>query len=427
MANVNFVAWEKLFVDLNIDTSKELHIVSTKQIKQITKREPRLMAKMDSSKDVPPVMARHGYFLLPISRSEYAIVRGKGFHELEKRSQAAKEFVSRIRFNLVTNGRNTSEMQYLDYCANAGLIEEVVGKGKLYPMIRGREGSGTYSFRVGRTGLDVRSAQIEVDLGLEGRDSIVLLEAKSKTPDDFIIRQLFYPYRKFMGGFADKQIIPIFFTYDSEDERYNFWKYHFTDPSAYNSIQLVEQGSYKIKQVNVLDIEDITEDEFQIGHQKDLIPQANDLDKVLRLIHLVGEGVVTANEIAREFGFAPRQSSYYREAAEALGFISLDGREYSLTAAGKLLVSLNTEKRNTFFAKAINEFALFKECMDRLRSKGLLTRSDIEMIIAHTSNLSGTTIPRRARSIEACLRWMSVKTGTFKEENRVFIIEGEKL
>ena len=195
MANVNFVAWEKIFDDLAIDTSKDLHIISASQIKQTTGREPRLMAKMDSIKDVPPVMARNGYFLLPVSRSEYAIVRGNGFHELERQSHEAKEYVSRIRFNLVTNGRNNSEMQYLDYCSNAGLIEAVIGRGKLYPMIRGREGSGTYSFRVRNNQIDVRSAQIEVDLGLEGQDSIVLLEAKSKAPDDFIIRQLFYPYR----------------------------------------------------------------------------------------------------------------------------------------------------------------------------------------------------------------------------------------
>ena len=422
MANVNFDAWEKLFAVLDIDTSKDRHIVTAAQIKEITGREPRLMAKMDSSDDVPPVMKRYGYFLLPVSRSAYTIVRGNGFHDLEVGSGDVKEFVSQIKFNLATNGRNTSEMQYLDYCSNAGLIEEVVGRGKLYPMIRGREGSGVYSFHVNHNEIEVKNAQIEVDLGLEGRDSIVLLEAKSKTPEDFIIRQLYYPYKKFSGGFADKLIVSTFFTYNKASDVYNFWKYQFDDPSDYNSIRLLGSDSYRIREENTVEIDDIADDSFTIGTQKKLIPQANDLDKVLRLIYLVSEGVTNAADVAASFGFAPRQSSYYREAAEALGFVSFNGREYALTDAGKLLVSLDTEKRNIFFAKAINEFALFKECMNVLRAKGSLGGRDIETIIARSSNLSGSTIPRRARSIESWLKWVSTKTGTFALENGSFYL-----
>ena len=413
MANVNFEAWEKLFSVLDIDTSKDQHIISAAQIKEVTGREPRLMAKMDSSEDVPPAMKRNGYFLLPVSRSAYTIVRGNGFHNLEVSGGGVKEFVSQIKFNLTTNGRNTSEMQYLDYCSNAGLIEEVIGRGKLYPMIRGREGSGVYSFRVNHNEIEVKNAQIEVDLGLEGQDSIVLLEAKSKTPEDFIIRQLYYPYKKFSGGFANKIILPTFFTYDKATGVYNFWKYHFDDPSDYNSIRLLGSDSYRIREENTVKIDDIADDSFAIGAQKKLIPQANDLDKVLRLIYLVSEGVTNAADVAANFGFAPRQSSYYREAAEALGFVSFSGREYALTDAGKLLVSLDTEKRNIFFAKAINEFALFKECINVLRVKGSLGGRDIEAIIARSSTLSGSTIPRRARSIESWLKWVSAKTGTF--------------
>ena len=143
----------------------------------------------------------------------------------------------------------------------------------------------------------------------------------------------------------------------------------------------------------------------------------------MRLIYLVSEGVTNAADVAASFGFAPRQSSYYREAAEALGFVSFNGREYALTDAGKLLVSLDTEKRNIFFAKAINEFALFKECMNVLRAKGSLNSRDIEAIIARSSNLSGSTIPRRARSIESWLRWVAQKTGTYKVQGYVFEID----
>ncbi len=422
MPNKIFDAWEKIFGALNLDATQDQHIITAKQIKEIGGCEPRLMAKMDSSEDVPPIMKRHGYFLLPVSRSTYTIIRGDGFHRLEANQKQATEFVSQIKFNLVTNGRNTSEMQYLDYCSNAGLIEEVIGRGKLYPMIRGREGSGEHLFTVSDNQVELKNAQIEVDLGLEGQDSIVLLEAKSKTPQDFIIRQLYYPYKKFSTNYINKQVSPIFFTYDQGQETYNFWKYRFEDPTDYNSISLIGCDSYLIREENTVQLSDIADQNLIIGAQKNIIPQANDLDKVQRLIYLVSQGVTSAIEIAKSFDFAPRQSSYYREAAEALGFVSFNGREYSLTDAGQLLVSLDTEHRNILFAKAVNEFELFKQCISILQSKGSLSRHDIESIITINSTLSGSTIPRRAASIESWLKWVASKTGTFSFEAGRFTV-----
>lgn len=422
MPNAIFEAWEKIFIELKLDTTKDQHTITAAQIKEIANQEPRLMAKMDSSQDVPPVMKQHGYFLLPVSRTSYTIVKGHGFHQLEKLSKPVKEFSSQIKFNLVTNGRNTSEMQHLDYCSSTGLIEEVVGRGRLYQMIRGREGSGQYSFKVNKNNIEVNSAQIEVDSGFEGYDSIVLMEAKSKTPEDFIIRQLYYPYRKFTGLQADKQVLPVFFAHEPSEKTYSFWQYRFEDLTNYNSIQLVSSQSYIIREHDTLEVEDITEQHLSIGTKKLTIPQANDLDKVQQLIYMVSQGRTNAAEVAEKFGFNPRQSSYYREAAEALGFITLSGPNYTLTNAGRQLVSLDAEDRNVFFARAVNEFELFKRCMDLLQRKGSLTRHDIEAIIGSMSDLSGTTIPRRAASIESWLKWVAAKTGTFSYQSREFTV-----
>lgn len=53
--------------------------------------------------------------------------------------------------------------------------------------------------------------QVEVDLGCEGRRDIVLIEAKVGQPQDFIIRQLFYPYRKWKPEIPQKRVRPWFF------------------------------------------------------------------------------------------------------------------------------------------------------------------------------------------------------------------------
>src|SRR5580700_7393102 len=104
-----FQAWDKIFAAKNFDLALDLHIVTADEIKAITGMEPRIMSKMDSSKDVPHVFRRNGYFLLPVKNGKYAIVRGEGFHRLEEMTEAG-DYVSRIKFPLATAGRSLGEM-----------------------------------------------------------------------------------------------------------------------------------------------------------------------------------------------------------------------------------------------------------------------------------------------------------------------------
>jgi hypothetical protein len=416
MANRFHQAWERIFEAKNFDLFADVHYISATEIKEITGEEPRLMAKADSSKDVPAVMRDNGYFLLPVNNGKYAIVRGKGFHELEDISSPI-EFSSRIKFNLSTAMRNTSEMQYLDYCFASGLIEEVIDRGVLYSSIRGRERSGKFSFTVNKTELHVDWVQIEVDLGLEGEDCVVLLEAKVRDMKDFIIRQLYYPYRRFTNLPGDKKIIPAFFTYDSALQTYNFWIYEFVDLKNYNSLRLIKTLSYQITTKNELTLADVTSPTVEYSN---VIPQANDLDKVIELVFKVSEGLNNAALIADYFSFDKRQSSYYREAAEALGLINRNGNEYMLTAAGSHLTSLQTQERNIYVTQILSDFKLIREGLETIKREGTIVKKDLEKLIETSSNLSGTTIQRRAHSLMSWYKWIAENTGTI-------VINGEEI
>jgi hypothetical protein len=63
-----------------IDISKPINYISAKQIKQITNEDTRLMAKIDKMENLPKVFRENNLFILPVSRKEYAIVRGTGYH-----------------------------------------------------------------------------------------------------------------------------------------------------------------------------------------------------------------------------------------------------------------------------------------------------------------------------------------------------------
>lgn len=403
-----FQLWEEIFRVKNFDLAQDLHYISAEEIKKFA--EPRILAKMDSTKDLPPVFQRNGYFLLPVKNGKYAIVRGNGFHVLEERKDILNH-ESRIRFPLTTSGRSIGEMQYLDNAYNTGTIESVVGVGQLYQSIRGREYSRKFDFNVGKIKLDTESVQIEVDSGLEGENSIVLIEAKVNTPEDFIIRQLYYPYRHFKVVSPTKKIIPVFFTYEPSAQVYNFWIYEFKNETDYNSIFLRETKSFRILTRDEFELTDIKPE--GVVSYKDLIPQANDLDKVLELVFKVSEGTNNYVDIASYFQFNVRQSSYYREAAEALNLVYSENGKYHLTEVGKKLVSLPTEKRNIFFTNVLLDFTIVKESIALLQENGILAKQDIEGIIARNSKLGGTTVGRRAGSLTSWLKWISMSLGIF--------------
>jgi len=415
--NKTFSLWEKIFAEKKLDLSEDLHFITADEIKLISHAEPRIMAKMDSSADLPDVFKRNGYFLLPVKNGRYAIVRGSGFHKLEEKGEIDSH-TSRIKFQLTTAGRGSSEMQYLDYSFNSGALEKIIGIEPLYQSIRGREFSKAFDFYVGKTHLETASVQLEVDSGLEGEDSIVLIEAKVNKPEDFIIRQLFYPFNHFKKIAPNKKIIPVFFTYEPKQELYTFWIYEFTNPQNYNSISLKEVKSFKIVTEHALQLDDIKPK--GLVQYKDLIPQANDLDKVVELVFKTSEGFNDYKQIAQYFGFDERQSSYYREAAEALGLVFTQKGKYHLTETGKALVKLPTDKRNVFIVELLSDFNLVKKGLDLLKIDGKLEQSDLEKIIASGSNLSGTTIPRRASSLMSWFKWIADSTGSavFDKETR---------
>ena len=111
--------------------------------------------------------------------------------------------------------------------------------------IRGRKYTPSFSFNVAQQLLNVESVQTEVDAGYEGRDKIVLIEAKNSNVSNTIIRQLYYPYRQWKEQ-TTKDVSLLFFDKERNDDVYNIWQFEFTDEKDYNSISLVKSGRYRI-------------------------------------------------------------------------------------------------------------------------------------------------------------------------------------
>ena len=249
----NNESWAKIFTDHDIlshnfdESPYELSAQSIKtacqNFTEVNQKEVRVLCKQDSRSDRPQVFLDNGLFLLPIKNGNYIIVKGEGYVDIPAITTDIKEYNSKLDFKLDTSEIGNSEMQHLDFAYASSLIRTFMNDESLVLTIRGRKYTPAFSFKVGKQIIETQSVQTEVDAGYEGRDKIVLIEAKNSSTNNTIIRQLFYPYKQWKLH-TQKDVFLIFF--EKRGDVFNIWQYGFEDEYDYNSIQLIKSERYRI-------------------------------------------------------------------------------------------------------------------------------------------------------------------------------------
>lgn len=251
------VSWNKIFTDLKIlqhDFESEPYVLSNKQIKFVcqdfkrtSEKEVRILCKQDSRENRPEIFIKNGLFLLPKKNGEYYILKGEGYVDIPDINSPILTYRKNLPFELESSKVGNSEMQFVDYAYANSLIRTFMNDDTLVLTIRGRKYTPSFQFRVGKNILDVTSVQTEVDAGYEGKDSIVLVEAKNSETHNTIIRQLYYPYRQWSTS-TSKTVKTLFFEKRniSEENIFYLWLYEFTDVMDYNSINLVKSARFRI-------------------------------------------------------------------------------------------------------------------------------------------------------------------------------------
>jgi len=78
-------SWNKIFEDLNILNHFEEHSyfdITAKKIKEVTKREPRLLTKIDFRENLPGIMVDNGLSILAIQNGLYRIAKTDPFIDI---------------------------------------------------------------------------------------------------------------------------------------------------------------------------------------------------------------------------------------------------------------------------------------------------------------------------------------------------------
>jgi len=251
MANNN--SWTKIFKDNKIlenDFSKQPFYLSAKDIKKsvqdfqnTSEKEVRILCKMDTRESVPEIMKKNGLILLPVKNKFYVIVKGEGYVDIPDIEGDAEIYNTKLDFDLDTTKIGNSEMQHLDFAYASSLIRTFVEDPSLVLTIRGRKYTPEFTYKVGNNTVETKGVQTEVDAGYEGKDKVVLIEAKNSSTKNTIIRQLYYPYRQW-SEHTKKKVFLLFF--EKRVDEYLVWQYEFTDKNSYDSIKLVKSKKYKI-------------------------------------------------------------------------------------------------------------------------------------------------------------------------------------
>ena len=252
-------AWKVNFEKYDIhrhDFNASPFEITAKKIKAATthftktgQREPRLLCKQDRRQSRPLVFQDRDLFILHIRNGKYVIVKGEGYVDIPSIEESSEVYISNLDFPLITSTVGNSEMQHLDLAYASSLIRSFMKDDTLVLTIRGRKFTPEFSFYVGHHKITTKSVQVEVDAGYEGKNQVVLVEAKNSKTTNTIIRQLYYPYRQWQHHIhksgIEKSISMIFF--EKNQDEYQLWQYQFTDEENYNSIELVNSKKFQIQ------------------------------------------------------------------------------------------------------------------------------------------------------------------------------------
>lgn len=405
------------FVDLTAD---QLRVV----------REPRLLTKIDHAAHLPGVFADNGLGILTLSGSSWRIGNFTTFQKLTEwapptshvKNVSIPSWLESLSLDLITG--EGAAMNAADAC---GVLEHFCGQD-LVSTITGKGGSGDFDFVIGPTharyNISVRGAQIEVDGGYEGKDSLCLFEAKRYICTDFNVRQLYYPMRAWSQR-VRKPVRTMFFTF--ANNVFDLHEYGFIDPSDLSSIQLLRHERYLLSSASV-DLDALRKCATAHQDQHGLpmharasaasipCPQADDLERVIDLTAFLAEEPSSKEDIAARYPIVPRQVDYYLNAARYLGLVDelgTDSDDAALFGASSLALKTLRQPnhiRVSRIAEIVLQYGPLSSLYSEWRSTGAFpSRSDVIEKFRRSpasSQLSEVTLIRRSTTIRMWLKWI---------------------
>ena len=412
----NNEAWNLLFEKYNIicEINKNGYFEITADEIKTSGREPRLMTKFDSSESLPYIFKNNELAILPIKRGSYIIGKFQNYqlvdinNDIDVETKYLPDYITTIDYNNIKSEAISLSAAYI-----SGMLEDIIGE-PVVPTISGRMGTGEFKYQIllsdqNSFDINVENSQMEIDGSYEGISKFIILEAKNHYMKDFIIRQLYYPYRVWKSN-TNKEIIPIMLI--KHDNIFNFFIYSFENENDYNSIKLKEIKRYILDEpYNAIEVSDIVNVMKNIEFAKESsdvpFPQANTFNIVLDLLGQLNGQDMTPDDITNFLEYDPRQTNYYIDAAKYLGFVTKD-KKYTLTEYGRNIMKMNHKDRTLEIVKSILSHKPFYLAMKQQLEDFAFNIEEIAKAIDECRGEINkeSTAKRRTSTVTAWIKWI---------------------
>lgn len=419
MTTKNDVAWRELFIANNIMSDIRKHGISYVTADSMKKyREPRLMAKIDTSELLPQIFKSNELSILPVKNGEYAIFRdpkNQSFYNFPQdfnliSVEQHRPVISLSDFDSFDNLENLNEAQALDAALMSSIIKDFTNEDNLWLTIRGRHFTKNFKVFIPSINqyIDISKVQIEIDAGYESDNAIYIFEAKIGKRENFNIRQLLYPYLEWSNR-TSKPVIPIFFFFTNG----YYYLFQFKLRDSLDGSNLIRQACYTFAEFEEFDFKYLMRDAILDYSLVEGIPfpQANDLDKVIDTASLVNQGYENKDDISDIFEFDERQGDYYGNAARFIGILGKDNINFFVTEEGKNILKFSSPfKRAKYVVELLVKRPVFHQLFKILSQKefniDVLDSIDISQIIENNTDLTGSTPSRRASTVRQWMKWI---------------------
>ncbi len=230
--------------------------------------------------------------------------------------------------------------------------------------------------------------------------------------EDFLVRQLYYPFRVWSNR-VTKKVKTIFLIFSNGI--FNLYEYQFDEPCNYNSLRLVKQKKYIIAtQISLSDIENLLMTVQTINEPEISFPQANSMSRIINLIELLNEKPMTKQDITTEYAFDERQTNYYTDAGRYLGLIDKEHGDgnilFRLSSVGRYIMSLEYKERQLAIVAQILKHKVFKDTLKLHLQCGEMPDMQTVVKLMRQSDLyrleAKSTYERRSSTIISWIDWI---------------------
>ncbi|MCG1340621.1 hypothetical protein NUT36_08340 [Staphylococcus epidermidis] len=425
--NLTLESWTKLFEKYKITqevNENNYFVISTEAIKEY--REPRLMTKFDTSHLRPTIFKKNKLGILPIERTKYIISDFKLYEELPDIIEKNNFDIIKVNteilesFETIDKENINSEANAINILSILKILPDFLEtESNIYSTFNGRMTSPKFKFKIDKykgdsLDINVNKVQIEIDAGFESLDSVIIVEAKRILSKDFIIRQLYYPFRHWQEK-VRKPIRLIFMVYTNG--LYRLFEYEFADIFNYSSIKLLHYKIYSIEDTNITqdDIYDAyinTKEEFTDSIENKIpFIQADSMERIISIMEYIYDNKKTnENEISEIMSFTPRQANYYFNAGRYLELFKKKNNknkmEIYLTPLARQIYKMKYKDKQLAIISQIFKHKIFRICYEKILENGrMISKYEIAKLLTKNNIVEKSSV-RRAQTVVAWFKWI---------------------